>query len=161
MYWINLAALERQMVDDHYTEKSTFHYFLAYFILSCLSLTIDLDVEGLYKLGILPYVLLTIWGSYAIFNKYKKNDGKDFFPRYWGLSWVIGFRLMLIFIPLILILGPLSLYTLSNYIIKEPFIPNWNWFEIAFSLLYIGLFYLLLKRSFKRVAKKQPLKQGL
>ena len=161
MYWINLAALERQMVDDRYTEKSTFNYFLAYFILSCLSFTIDLDVEGLYKLVILPYVLLTVWGSYAIFNNYKKHDGKDFFPRYWGLSWVIGFRLMLIFIPLTLILGPLSLYTLSNYIIKESFIPNWNWFEIAFTFLYIGLFYLLLKRSFKRVATKQPLKHGL
>ena len=158
MYWINLAALERQMVDDLYTEKKAFFYFLAYFILTAITFVGNVNIYGLFKLVIIPAVFITIWGCYTIFNANKKHEGKDFFSRYWGLSWVIGVRLILIFVPLTLILSPLSLYILLNYIIKEPFIPKRIWFYIVYTLLYVSVYYHLLKRSFKRVAKHQPLK---
>lgn len=158
MYWINLAALEREMVDDHYNEKKAFNYFLAYFILNALNFAGNYKIEGLFKLTVIPVVIITICGCYAIFNVYKKHDGKDFFSRFWGLNWVIGFRLILFFVPLSLTLGPLSLYIISNNIIKESFIPNRNWYEIVFTLLFLIIFYLQLYRSFRRVAKHQPLK---
>lgn len=158
MYWFNLAALERQMVDDRYTEKNAFNYFLAYFILIALTYWVDTEIDGLFRLIIIPNVIITIWGSYAIFNNYKKHNGTDFFSRYWGLSWVISFRLLLLFIPLAIILGSLSLFTISNYFIDTPYTPNFNWFELASHLLLTGIYYWLLKRSLKRVATKQPLK---
>ena len=47
MYWINLAALERQMVDDLYTEKKAFYYFLAYFILTAITFVGNVNIDSL------------------------------------------------------------------------------------------------------------------
>ncbi len=96
-------------------------------------------------------LLITIVGTYLVFQVNEKGDNRDFLKRYFSLSFVNGLRLVLfgVFIRLvfkiIMFVIPLDLwYTINDFFGEDSG-------EFFFDIILSIVFYVLLLASFKRV----------
>lgn len=158
MYWYNLRDLEKEIVENKLTDKQAFYYLLAFSIIGVIKMylgdgneteTYISKIEGIALLGI------TIWGCYLIFNTNSKGDGKDFFKRFWALSWVVGFRL---FTWLFLVI---FIYLIVKFVIERNEIQLTTGLssdlsegigELIIGSAFYIIYYVLLRNSFKRVS---------
>jgi hypothetical protein len=157
MIWFNIKELERKIVDNEFTDQEGFKYFLAYSILG-LMVTYGSTSENLITfIEFLVGLAITIWGSYSIFKANSSGDGQDFFKRYFALSWVIGFRVLIIFITIVL---PLAIiYSVISYQSSDLYNSDSTTLmeDVIFMVIYLLsslVYYVLLINSFKRVSSK-------
>ncbi len=157
MIWFNIKELERKIVDNEFTDQEGFKYFLAYSILG-LMVTYGSTSENLITfIEFLVGLAITIWGSYSIFKANSSGDGQDFFKRYFALSWVIGFRVLIIFITIAL---PLAIiYSVISYQSSDLYNSHSTTLmeDVIFMVIYLLsslVYYVLLINSFKRVSSK-------
>jgi len=157
MIWFNIKELERRIVENEFSDKQGFNYFLAFSILGVLVTYGSTSENIITFIELLISVAITIWGSYSIFKANSSGDGQDFFKRYFALSWVIGFRLLvfsvIIAIPLLVIYSVISYDSIDSYSSESTTLTEDFVLMIISSL--IGLvYYFLLINSFKRVSMK-------
>lgn len=158
MYWYNLGSLEKDILENKLTDKHVFYYFLASSIISVISANFVSD----YETG--PYVsttrglvllLITIWGCYTIFKANSSGDGKDFFKRFFALSWVVGFRCFVWLCLILFVYFSIILVIQRNEIELNTGIsghfPKGTGNFIMGTLFYI-IYFQLLRNSFKRVS---------
>lgn len=152
MIWFNLKELERRIINDEFSDQQGFSYFLAFSIVSVLTSYLTTSYEGLITLAeAVIAVGITIWGSIQVFKTNSAGDGKDFFKRYFALSWVVGIRLLVFalitLIPLsilyVLIVSPDESYTTMEDIMK-----------VVLLAFVTFIYYYLLINSFGRVSSK-------
>ncbi|MBS2213459.1 hypothetical protein KEM09_18765 [Carboxylicivirga mesophila] len=155
MIWFNIKELERKIIENEFTDKEGFKYFLGYSILSVIAIYGSTSESFITFIELVLGVGITIWGSYSIFKANSNGDGQDFFKRYFALSWVIGFRLfiftVLIAIPLgaiynFVILASAQSIETETTALKKDFVTM-----ILYSLLML-IYYFLLISSFRRVS---------
>jgi len=152
MYWTNLHALEKEIVEKRYSDKYAFNYFLGTAILYTLSEFLPFtEDEFILKLVAIPVLCITIIGSILSFKIYINNGGTDFFKDYFALNWVIGWRVFGLAIFSLFVLLILSSLFLANYNF-HTFTPEKEPYWIAIILGYGTLHYYLLYKSFKRIA---------
>lgn len=153
MIWFNLKELENRIISDELTDKDGFSYFLASAILGVIGTYLGSQENLITLVGVIVGILLTIWGSYLIFNTNQSGDGKDFFKRYFALSWVIGVRLFVfaligtfvfMIVYMVLISPEESTYSDSNDLLT-----------MVISSLFVLVYYFLLNNSFRRVSNKE------
>ena len=61
MNWTDLQKIEQKIVEERYSDKKVFHYFLGSAILYTLSYFLfDEEYENGYKLVIIPALCITI-----------------------------------------------------------------------------------------------------
>lgn len=157
MIWFNIKKLEKRIKENEFSDKCAFKYFMAFAILHVILAYSGLNEESYITLfEFLGIVGVTIWGTYSIFRINSSGDGKDFFKRFFALSWVVIIRLyvyaIMIFIPLMIIYY-LGVYNSNSYFSgmvesKEDII--WMSYMIVFEIIY----YLMLRNSFRRVSHK-------
>ncbi len=155
MIWFNIKELEKKIVENEFSDKEGFKYFLAFSILGFLATYISASENFISFIELLIGVVITIWGSYSIFKANSAGDGQDFFKRYFALSWVIGFRLLIIIliitIPLFIISGIISFASI-NSLNSEYTVLTHGFGSMIISLLIMVVYYVLLTNSFKRVS---------
>ena len=152
MNWINLSDAENKLKENNFEDKEALKYLIALIIITSLASTKVVEIEWLKNIYILFQIIISIWGTNKVFKLNKKGDGNNFFKRYLVLSWIIGFRLLLISLFIIL---PFSLLNhiffshlqIINIQIKDIF---YTVFGLLFSIIYYFQFFKSIKRvSFK------------
>lgn len=152
MIWFNLKEIENRIISDELTDKEGFSYFLASAILGVIGTYFGSQESTLTFVSVIVGILLTIWGSFLIFKTNEAGDGKDFFKRYFALSWVIGVRLFVFaFIATILYM----IIYLVLFTPEESIIKNNDILKLIISSLIMLLYYFLLNNSFRRVSNKE------
>ncbi|WMJ72626.1 hypothetical protein RCC89_05540 [Cytophagaceae bacterium ABcell3] len=154
MIWFNLKKLERKIIKNEFSDEEGFKYFLGTSIIWFLGPFIGVAESPIDYIELPIGLGITIWGSYSIFKVNASGDGKDFFKRFFALSWVIGIKLLviglIILVPLIVLgimLGDIDYAEESVLTLTEEF------FVITFSLLFLIVYYLLLIKSFRCVSQ--------
>ena len=167
MYWINLHALENQIIENRLSNRAALSYVIANALLYHLLLYIGgHDYEGIYLLGCLSVLLLIYAAIQLNYNTYNRHGGKDFFKVYWAIGWVVGFRLLLLSLVLIFTLFPFLFYLLLNSSYAESItqldstLENQG-FNLVMEVLFTAIIYILMNRSLKRVALGKPLNKHL
>ena len=81
MIWLDIRKLEDKISKNKLSDKDGFHYVLAFFILSALSVGISSQSEEpwIRALKCLLLVAINIWGLNAAYKANAEVDGKDFF----------------------------------------------------------------------------------
>ncbi|MEM6642781.1 MAG: hypothetical protein AAF616_07355 [Bacteroidota bacterium] len=154
MIWFNLKELEQKIINDEFSDKEGFNYFLAFSILGVLTAYVNSSESLITVVEAAIGIGITIWGSYSIFKTNSSGDGKDFFKRYFALSWVIGFRL---FIFVLILTFVFSIIYLSLVSPEQSANSNAGDFvTMIVSGLFAFIYYLLLNNSFRRVSMMIP-----
>lgn len=107
MYWINLAALESQVIHNRLTEEKALPYFIVQFVLILIVMNLPHNAsleDKFIWMDILSGIFLTLWGIRLNFNTYTQRGGKEFFKIYWAIGWVVSIRLLL-YVFLVCIIG--------------------------------------------------------
>ena len=154
MIWLNLKKLELLLIQNKITESISYQYLLVFLVILTLATNApktDFTYYGWEISYIILELLITIVGTYLVFQVNEKGDKRDFLKRYFSLSFVNGLRLLIFYLVLRLIFKiimfviPLDLW----YAINDSFGEDAGvfFFDIIFSIIY----YVLLMASFKRV----------
>ena len=112
MYFWNLKALKKDIIDDALSQKSLLLYILAYIVPIQLFAFSNLvyppdqnlllrDLEIHY--GILN-IFITLLGIYYCYYCNDRNLGKNLAEKFFSLSWVLGIRYIAFYIIVILLI---------------------------------------------------------
>jgi len=157
MIWFNIKKLEEDISNDNLSEKDGFNYVLAYFILTTISVVGGYnEMSGWIRLlGAAIYVIITIWGLNASYNINLEIDGKDFFKRFFAISWVIVMR-VLVAILILSVIGGIAMGILSenssNLSLESN--PMGGYIQVIFTSLVSIIVYLLIMKSFRKLKPK-------
>jgi hypothetical protein len=143
-------------MENDFSDEEGFKYFLAYSITGVVATSASATSHNFVAFaGLLAGVLITIWGCLSIFKANSTGDGKNFYKRYFALSWVIGFRLLIyiliIGIPLVIIYGIMSPESF-NTVDSDSTTLSADFATMLISSLVMLIYYLLLTSSFNRVS---------
>ena len=162
MIWFDLKKLESKISKNQLSNKDGFVYLLAFFILSELSAYGAMNETSLWVkiVSCIIMVLITIWGLIALYKVNEEVDGKDFFKRFFAITWVVGFRLFVITLGIGLILTLIvgiinpddAEKTLEESIEQESLFRDI--FLLAITTFFGVLFYALSINSFRRLKQK-------
>lgn len=109
MFFWNLRGLVEHLKSERNTERESFQYLLGYILLGFIrvgefserpakaapdTLSIAMMVFVMIVLGFIAFSVLRMF-----FNANGGNSGKHFLHRMLALNWVLGFRLLVIFVP--------------------------------------------------------------
>mgnify|MGYP003133535777 FL=1 len=155
MIWLNLKKLERLLIQNKITESISYQYLLVFLVMLTLASsfpeTDDFSHYGWEVAYIILELLITIVGTYLVFQENEKGDNRDFLKRYFSLSFVNGLRLVLFAVlirlvfKIIMFVIPLDLwYTINDFFGEDSG-------EFFFDIILSIVFYMLLMASFKRV----------
>lgn len=158
MIWIRIKELERRLITNELSEKASLYYLLAYIIVFLICIYLP-EFSGYsnewYYLAEFLIILTVLVLSFSTAFSINKNSGnRNFLKPALSLSFVIGFRLLILFTLLHL------LYKIIMFIIPHDifvFLSNLttgNIPNLLFTLIISLTFYFLLIRSFKRINLK-------
>lgn len=96
-------------------------------------------------------VLITIWGLNKAYKANTEIDGKDFFKRFFAISWVIGMRMLSVIMFIAFLLGAiLVIISLAN-----DTYPGKNLYKDMTATIFMSLFeviyYLLIINSIRKL----------
>lgn len=153
MIWLDLKELERKLSSNDFSEKASIGYYIGLFMLSIIYAIVATflgksPIDSIEKvIAISHYLLDALIFAIGVLVAYKLNariDNKDFFMRYFSLSFVILIRLII--------------YTIciGIFILFIGFFTNLPEFDKTmmsyFSHLWKILYYILIALSFKRIS---------
>ncbi len=153
MFWLNIKELEKSIIEGKLTDEAGFKYFLANMIVLTIATYTSNTENFIISLPFWANLIITIWGSQSIFKANSSGDKKDFFKRYFALSWVYSFRLGLIFLGILAILVIIVLSASESMLTDfDASNPAYIGLDVIFTIIYGVLYYNLLTKSFKRVS---------
>ena len=159
MIWFNLKEIERKIIQNELSDKETFNYFLWFSIMNVFGISSINHQDFLSLTELLITFAITIWGTYTIFNVNNSGDGHDFFKRFFPLAWVVAFRIFIFtiiaIIPITFILYILILPHSITHLESDQTSPTEEWIFLILSFIVLIIYYLQLKKSFKRVSSRQ------
>jgi hypothetical protein len=157
MIWFDIKKLEDKISNDELSDKDGFNYVMASLILTSIVLSVATNnANGWIKLlSCFVSVVINIWGFKAIYQANIDNDGKDFFKRFFAISWVIGMRLLVIGIIIGVligvIIGIISAKSGDNSMIYGP-LKDFS--GLIVTSLFTVICYLLMINSFRKLKPK-------
>lgn len=143
MYWTNIKALKIDLSSGNYQERDIVPYIIADGILTALFSIGGSDTAVFDVINVIIGIVIIIVGTWYVFGQHQPNSQASFLTKYISLSWVVGFRLLIITIPLIIIgvfLTPLTAGT-----------PLLYGYGILIGVLYAIIYYLLLGKHISEV----------
>ncbi|MDP4227047.1 MAG: hypothetical protein Q8910_11765 [Bacteroidota bacterium] len=163
MIWFDLKEMERKISTDDISEKESLSYYLGIFIISSIyammAALVNKSPIGPTGASVaLQYFLDTIIIVLGVIYAYRLNsriDNKDFFMRFFSLSFVIFIRLIIYTICI----GIILVIFLSFFIKLQDF--NKDFMSFLGYLLRI-IYYILIALSFKKITvlKQQKIENG-
>jgi hypothetical protein len=154
MIWFNLQTLENKIVNDQLTDKDGLKYFFAILIITAIPFSV-LNIKIIYHIDtLISFLILSIivWGVIASYSVNKKIDNKDFFNRFFAISWLVGIRIILFIVISIIFMNTMTGIIPHHYFCRYGLV-----FSIL-GLIYIALIwifnYVLIIRSLNRIRRK-------
>jgi len=154
MIWFDIRQLEKKLVDGSLSDREGFNYLLANMLLFSITPYFVGERFQNYWLMIIQFVadiFITVLLVRATFDINKKGDSRDYFKRFFGLSFVATVRL---FVYLLLVLLPIEII---NFFADKSGVIDKNAKEIFMLLLEITtliVYYYMVTNSFRRVNEK-------
>lgn len=158
MIFFNLKKAESLLKRGNYSNGFVFNYFLISSILIVLSTFANLSNNEEWKLvlEITMVVLMNLLGLVFLYRINEKGDQKNFLERYFVLNFIVSIR-VIVFFTLFLIVFLIIAYVAEKIIEVESFskydLFGEFWFDFSLEILITVIIYILIGRSFKRVAQ--------
>ena len=153
MIWFNQHDLENKIVNEQLTDKDGLNYFFAIFVFTAIPFSLS-NTTALYHIDtLISDLILSIvtWGVISSYRANKRIDNKDFFNRFFSLSWIIGIRMILLVIISIIAINSLK------GLIPPQYYCNYKLLNIILILIYIAMIwiinYLMIIKSFEEGKK--------
>jgi hypothetical protein len=160
MIWLDLKQMERKLSTNDISEKESLNYYLAFFIIvSVYAIIASLreNVKAISSLTTSFQVILTtvvkVIGILYVYHINSKRDNKDFFLRFFSVSFVIFIRLIIYSICI----GLISVIIISFFIDVNALTENYSTY--IFQLFQI-VYYILIGLSFKRINELNQVNNG-
>ncbi len=153
MVCLNLKKLERKLINNDSPHILGYCYFI--FFLTALSIlylypNTSQGSEELRILGFIASLLISFWGFRKTLIVNQTSGNKDFFKKFFSLSFVAGLRVMGGLIAFVLILRGSKLFLQSYFSFPQgPMLSEMSKLLLAPIIFYI--FFILLINAFKRV----------
>ncbi len=159
MYFLNLKKLENELINNTISENEGFKYFFFLTIISMIPMYLESHKDIASRLiECIIQIVIAIIGIKKTFSINKSGDGKQYYIRYFSLSFVTMFR-VLIFYMIILIFYHL-LSTMLQSFFGNTYIPDLI-FNFSSSLLIGALYYMLICKSFKKIAAQGKMNEQM
>lgn len=149
MILFDLKKAETILKKGDYSNRFIFNYFLVHsLILTFAFFVISQDYNSwLLFLDFSTGFLITLLGLIYLYNLNEKGDKNSFLDRYFVLGLIISTRVLL------LLLIPLVAFVFLDELLFDFNIDTKGfWFHYTLTFVSTLLIYILLGRSFKRVA---------
>jgi len=163
MIWFDLKEMERKISTDDILEKESISYYLGIFIISSIyamiaALVNKIPIGSTGASVALHYFLDTLIIVLGVIYTYRLNsriDDKDFFKRFFSLSFVIFIRLIIYTICI----GIVLMIFLSFFVKFQDFNKD---LMSYFGHLWRIIYYILIAISFRKITlfKKQNIENG-
>lgn len=105
MFWLDINALKAQLRSGEFKERDIVPYIVADGILSQVFGMGRASAAGVDLLARLVGVAAILIGTWHVFERHDPESAVGFLPKYVALGWVVGFRLFLVFLPVMVIGG--------------------------------------------------------
>ena len=155
MIWFNQHDLENKIVNEQLTDKDGLNYFFAIFVFTAIPFSLS-NITALYHIDTLISVLIlsiVVWGVISSYRANKRIDNKDFFNRFFSLSWIIGIRIILLVIISIIVINSVK------GLIPSRYYCNYKLLNFILIIVYIAMIwiinYVLIIKAFDRIRKKK------
>lgn len=158
MIWFNMKELEQRISGNKLSDKDGFNYLLAYTVVLVIAVTIGGKIDSVwFKFSsCLIHALVSAWGLNASFNANVDIDGRDFFKRFFAISWIVGIRLFLVSIVLMFVLTLMvGAITLEADVNLQELSPLKDLITVVFGLLFSVIFYLLVIGTFYKLTPQK------
>ena len=156
MIWFDIKTLEEKLIRNEVSEKTGYHYLLAFLILTALAVSSDDTpsfVSKYWKLAdFIIGILILVLGTRKVFSINREGDNRDFLKRYFSISFVHTIRIAVLFFIILLFFNLLDEFLLEK--LDLAFLnqfENEDFIKFTLGLLFNILFYFFLIRSFKKV----------
>jgi len=155
MIWFNLKELENKLIKNQISEKDSFYYILAFFIIYNLVFFGDQEESFSNKwwsvLNLVVGIAITIYGLRKLFSINQLGDNTDFLKRLFSLAFVHSVRIVIFLTALIFFffITDEILMATSEFRLTGLLPENLSLFLLE-NLTSI-LFYFLMIRSFKNI----------
>ena len=150
MIWINVKKLEAQLVKGEITDRLAFAYLLCHLV--ALSVRGHFVREEDLLWAVWAHLLLglgaMLWGLNRSFVINQQGDNRDYFKRFLSISFVAGLRSVLIVGFVFVCMDFLIAWWDSSFFQEEL---NRTLKFLAYYVCFLGYFYYMLLRSFRRV----------
>lgn len=143
MYWWNVSKLAEDLREGQVAEKERLKYYIAFI----LSYSIALDLAPLFPetfniVRFIPSaagVIITTAGTILCYRVNRSGDNADFIGRMICLSWPISIKILVVFTPIIMVVGILFHAAFGIDADLDPIVTVFG------ILLGISLYWLLYK----------------
>jgi len=156
MIWFDVQELEKRISRNELSDKDYFNYVLANSILLAIIIATfpNFGIGGLQYLSCITVVIITVWGMKTLYKANNTGDGQDFFKRLFAVFWVIGFKLYLLFITSLFLLGFIEGYRAMNNNGSSLTVSIFWLFKTGLAIIIYGALYIFSAQSFTRVSTK-------
>lgn len=139
MYWIKIKKLKHELQTGSFTERDAIPYIIAGGILVAL-IPLTKTNGSVFDLIAVAYdILIIVLGTWYVFKQHNPDSASSFLAKYISLSWVVGFRCFLIFIPLMI----LSLIPVVVWVDKSTS----GWFPLVWEIIFSVVYYYRLGKN--------------
>ena len=152
MNWINLSDAENKLKENSFENREALKYLLAYMIFNTLVGFGVIERNVISFISVVLQIIIAVWGIMKVFNANELGDGKDFFKRYIVISWIVGFRLLLV---ALLITTPILV--IINIFANNQILGGFSIKDIV--MLFMGIifsfiYYYYFVKSIKNISFK-------
>jgi hypothetical protein len=103
MYWLNIHALKSDLRAGQVSERDVVPYLIAEGILIQLSYLDGSGSSFFDYVDVLVGTAAVILGTWYVFNRHR--GGAPFLLKYITLGWVVGWRVLLVILPVFIVLA--------------------------------------------------------
>jgi len=155
MIWFDIKNLEEKLIKNEVSERTGYHYLLAFLIIITLAIggkeTTDFISKGFRYLDVIIGIIITIWGTGKVFKINNEGGNRDFLKRYFSLCFVHSLRITVVVLLIVLIFNLMVEFIFTDHSEVIRGIVKNDISELVFNLLFQIVFYFLLIRSFKKI----------
>lgn len=156
MYFWKIEKLKNDLLIKPLSESESFKYLFAYLASeSLLLIFIDIDditvpnLEFTNMWDVFSSIngfLINAIGVYYVYKCNKGANGDNFLQKFFSIGWVVGIRLIVLFLPLMLLLFFILSLSSTDFSSTNPY-------DVILFFIIDFLFYWLLGKHVKEVAK--------
>lgn len=158
MYFWKVDNLVDDFKAKNVSQKEQFKYTLLFSVLVVLfeSPLFYIDTRYNYydSLDTVISIVITIWGVYYCYKRNSRGDDIDFLPRFICLGLPVAMRVLVYFLPIIILLGFLEGMLNIGFTVSESGteLTETTLLELTLFLIFELAYYIYLSKVITRVS---------
>ena len=158
MYLWNIDKLVEDFKTDKVSQKEEFKYMLLFTVLTIVALDPLLYVGSSYNIydfvSTILMLAVSVWGVYYCYKINSAGDNKDFIVRGMCISLPVMIRVLVVFIPIIILVG-----TLKGFLSEELTADESNTevyettiYNVETMVIFMVSYYVYLAKKIRAVS---------